>query len=441
MSQNTDSTKVRSAKNAAKARSEHESQPMHQTAESCVVESNATNDNVTEDESRDDEAVARVFDEAGAERAFSGGVVWLAHGERLLMHRAFGSTAYEAGVSRPVATDTIYDIASLSKLFTATAVLIAAREAGVDLEEPVARFLPDFRSTEQPAIENITVRQLLDHSGGIEIAIQSFTPRPTIEGAAARLHQGVVPVEGWVERIAQAPLHAPPGQQVLYSCTNYFLLGRLVETWSQTALDRFIGERLIVPLGMTRTGFRPLRRFAREEIAPAEIDAATGHLWHGVVHDEAARAWEAAHGEREPASAESGDGTGDGACGNAGVFSTAEDLSRFARLWLDEGTCDGQQIIAAEDVRRAWTRSVRADGYDQGLGWWLNVSSWMSLNAPSGTAGHTGFTGPTMFITPGTRHVCIVLENRVHPTRNGPPRLRFHRHIAEWLFEQAPLSA
>ncbi len=416
---------------------------MHQTAESCVVESSVTNE-----ESRDDEAVARVFDEAGAERAFPGGVVWLAHGERLLMHRAFGSTAYEGEVSRPVATDTIYDIASLSKLFTATAVLIAAREAGVDLEEPVARFLPDFRSTQQRTIEHITVRQLLDHSGGIEIAIQSFTPRPTIESAAARLHQGIVPVEGWVERIAQAPLSAPPGEKVLYSCTNYFLLGRLVETWSQTALDRYTEERLIAPLGMTRTGFRPPCRFAREEIAPAEIDAATGHLWHGVVHDEAARAWEAAHGERnlkDPAQNGGGAGEdgsrGGGACGNAGVFSTASDLARFARLWLDEGACGGRQIIAAEDVRRALTPSIRADGYDQALGWWLNVSSWMSLSAPSGTAGHTGFTGPTMFISPGTRHVCIVLENRVHPTRNGPPRLRFHRHIAEWLFEQAPLSA
>ena len=430
---------------------------MHQTAEPANAGHNATNAEVT-----NHEAVARVFSEAAAERAFPGGVVWLAHGERLLLHRAFGSTAYEAEVSRPVASDTIYDIASLSKLFTATAVLIAARAAGVDLKEPVARFLPQFRSTEQPAIESITVRQLLDHSSGIEIAIQSFTPRPTIEGAAARLHQGMVPVEGWIERIAQAPLHAPPGQKVLYSCTNYFLLGRLVETWSHTALDQFIAERLIAPLGMTRTGFRPLHRFAREQIAPAEIDAATGHLWHGVVHDEAARAWEAAHSARnlkvsansqdsaegdvsaESVSAESivEDGIiGGGACGNAGVFSTAADLARFARLWLDEGACGGQQIVAAEDVRHALTPSLRADGYDQGLGWWLHVSSWMSLNAPSGTAGHTGFTGPTLFLSPGTRHVCIVLENRVYPTRDGPPRLRFHRHIAEWLFEQAPLPA
>ena len=89
-------------------------------------------------------------------------------------------------------------------------------------------------------------------------------------------------------------------------------------------------------------------------------------------------------------------------------------------------------------TRRARSETVRADGYDQGLGWWLDVSSWMSLQAPHGTAGHGGFTGPTMFISP-SRHICIVLNNRVYPTRDGPPRMRFHRYIAEWLFAHEPL--
>ncbi len=345
----------------------------------------------------------QVFDAAIETRTIPGGAVWLSHGDIVWAHEAFGTTAYDAEYSKPVTTQTLYDIASLSKLFTATVVLIAAREAAISIDAPLARFLPAFDSSDK---SGITIRQLLDHSSGIEIAVQAMIATPTAT---------------WISQIAQAPLHAAPGERVLYSCTNYFLLGRVVEMWTGQSLDGFIRERLLEPLGMNRTHFRPLNHFAVDEIAPTELIGETGQPWHGVVHDEAARTWEQENGT---------------ACGNAGMFSVAADLTQFARLWLDEGSYGGKQIIAAEDVRRAWNETVRAQTYEQGLGWNLNVASWMSAEAPCGAAGHTGFTGPTMFVVPQTRHTCIILNNRVYPTRNGPNRMALHSQIAEWLLSQ-----
>jgi CubicO group peptidase (beta-lactamase class C family) len=246
----------------------------------------------------------QVFDAAIETRTFPGGAVWLSHGDYVWAHESFGTTAYEAEYSKPVTKQTLYDIASLSKLFTATVVLIAAREAAILIDAPLARFLPTFNSSDKATI---TIRQLLDHSSGIEIAVQALIATPTAT---------------WISQVAQAPLHAAPGGRVLYSCTNYFLLARLVELWTGQALDGFIHERLLDPLNMKRTCFRPLEHFAVDEIAPTELIGETEQPWHGVVHDEAARTWEQENGT---------------ACGNAGLFSVAEDMAKFARLWLDEG--------------------------------------------------------------------------------------------------------
>jgi CubicO group peptidase (beta-lactamase class C family) len=284
--------------------------------------------------------------------------------------------------------------------------LIAAREAGISLDAPVAHFLGDFQ---RPSLRDITVRHLLNHNSGIELHLQSLVSVPTDE---------------WIAHIAAADLCAPPGEKALYTCTAYFLLGRLVESWTAMSLDRWIEERLLQPLGMTRTYFRPLRYVPAEHIAPTEIDAESGQPWHGIVHDEATRAWE---------SVGAGCAAG-GACGNAGLFSVAADLARFARMWLDEGCFEGRQIVAAADVRRALNETVSGADHDYGLGWNIDAA-YMSKMAPPRSAGHAGFTGPTLFINPRTRDTVIILNNRVYPTRHGPNRMAYHRRIAEWLFQ------
>jgi CubicO group peptidase (beta-lactamase class C family) len=337
-----------------------------------------------------------IFDEAAADHTFPGGSVYLAKDGKVLAHAAFGTTAYDAPISRLVTLDTLYDVASVTKLWTSTAFLIAARENNIPIETPVAHFIPQFAV---PELAQITLRHLLNHSHGLALALQDLTH---------------VPLDEWITRITGAGLQSETGAQTRYMCTPYFLLGKLIEEWSGLSLDRFEEERLTIPLGQERTLYNPLRRFAAEEIAPTEIDAQSGEPWRGVVHDEAARAL-------------------GGVSGNSGIFSTAGELSRFAQMWLDEGAYAGQQLIHPEDVRRALTDVIVGEKYSQGLGWHLDVSSWMSPQAPRGTAGHLGFTGPSLFITP-QRHICIVLDNRVFPTREGPLRLRYHRRIAEWLF-------
>ena len=334
--------------------------------------------------------------EAIEARAFPGAAVWL-EGAACL-GAAFGTTAYEDALSRPVSLETVYDIASLSKLFTAAAVLIATREAGCGLDSVLSRFLP-----EPPGgtLQSITVRQLLNHSSGVCFAIQSLPGTPP---------------RRWVERIATEPLASRPGTSVLYSCTNYFLLGRIVEALSGQSLDRYIETKLLKPLGMADTTFRPLERFSLDRIAPTEIDIATGLPWHGIVHDEAARFWS------------QGVGT---ACGNAGLFSTASDLAKFCRLWLDKGA----GIVHPDDVARSFADTEHEGQLWRGLGWQLGSAGFIGERAPAGTAGHTGFTGPTLLLNPRTRHVAVILNNRVYPTRNGPNRMAYHRRIAEALFE------
>lgn len=359
-----------------------------------------------------------IIEDAATQRAFPGAQFWLAHGEQSL-HGAVGTTAYDDPISVAVTTNTIYDLASVSKLWTLSAFLIAARDSGIDANDALAKFLPEFDVDDKRAI---TLRQLLTHSAGIAIAIQSFTPRPTIEGEVARLHSGVVPIDDWVARIAQAPLKSKPGEEVLYSCTNYFLLARLVEKWSGQRLDEFLHARIITPLGLQRTGCEPRKYFEAAEIAPTEINAETQAPWCGVVHDEAAREWQAQTG---------------GACGNAGIFSTASDLARFAALWQHDGAYENQQILHPGDVRRCFEDVIPEDEEDslqrRGWCWQIDANYITGEHAPRGAAGHTGFTGPSLWLHRESGHLCIVLNNRVYPTRNGPNRMPFHRAISDAL--------
>jgi CubicO group peptidase (beta-lactamase class C family) len=347
------------------------------------------------------EALNSIFESAIEKKVFPGATCWLSHGEKIAAHRAFGTTAYDAEYSRPATCHTLYDIASITKLFTTSAFFIAARGRQISIEEPLARFIPEFQTSDKNAIQ---LRHLMQHNSGIEIAIQSLTAFSPAE---------------WIARIAQTPLQNMPGKNVRYSCTNFFLLARVIEKISGAHLDDFVGDEVLRALKMERTTYFPLQKFSREEIAPTEIQNRI--LTRGIVHDEAARAWQ--------------EYSGQASCGNSGLFATGEDLAKFVQLWLDGGAIENRQVIAREDVENALSQTVpEADPVAlRGLGFQINAPFFMSDKAPPDAAGHTGFTGPSLWFSRRTRHICILLNNRVCPTRESPNRFPTHRRIARWL--------
>jgi CubicO group peptidase (beta-lactamase class C family) len=345
-----------------------------------------------------------IFEDAIAKHIFPGAVVWLEHDKKVLAHRAYGSTAYNAAYSQPVTTDTLYDVASLTKLFTTTALLLAVRPTQTSIDTPLAEFLPEFAVVDK---RSITLRDLLQHNSGIDLAIQALI---------------AISPDEWISHIAQAPLHSEPKTKVLYSCTNFFLLARVVEMLSNQPLDDYITTQILQPLQMLRTTWLPLNDFAVEEIAPTE--QGQEQLWHGIVHDEAARTWQQY--------------TGHVSSGNSGLFSTAHDLAKFAAMWCQNGTYQGTQILTREEVDSIFPNPAHELNpiARRGLGWQLNATFFMSEKAPADAAGHTGFTGPTLWLSRSTGHICIILNNRVYPTRDTSSRFPYHRRIARWLLNQ-----
>jgi len=349
--------------------------------------------------------LSSIFEEAIAKQIFSGGQVWLESNSQVLAHCSFGTTAYDAPYSHTVTNQTLYDVASLTKLFTTTALLIALRQAEFSIETPLAEFFPEFATHDK---RSITLRDLLQHNSGIDLAIQSLI---------------AISPDEWITHIAQAPLHSEPKTKVLYSCTNFFLLARVIELICKQPLDDYITTQILQPLQMQRTAWLPRSHFTLEEIAPTERDEE--HLWHGVVHDEAARTWQ--------------EFTGHASCGNSGLFSTAEDLAKFAAMWCHNGTYQSMQILTREEVESIFDNPARELNpiARRGLGWQLNATFFMSEKAPADAAGHTGFTGPTLWLSRSTGHICIILNNRVYPTRDTLSRFPYHRRIARWLINQA----
>lgn len=334
-----------------------------------------------------------VFARGRETRTFPGGVVHCQNlGQDWALRAAYGFLTYDE--SEPVHKDTLYDIASLTKLFTATAFLSVAEAHGIALDTPLARFYAEFAA---PPLGEITLRHLLQHSSGLALHVQELANEPP---------------ETWPARVAAAGLVHIPGAAVRYTCTAYVLLGWIIEAVTGASLESVMMARVVEPLGLRRTCYNAAQKYPAAEIAPTEINAVTSEPWRGIVHDEASRAL-------------------GGVAGNSGLFSTAADLGIFAAMWLRGGAHAGHQIISEAAVARALTDAVQADNYRQAYGWHLDVSSWMSLRAPRGTAGHLGFTGPMLWVCPERGLSLVVLNNRVHPTREGPKRMGLLREISE----------
>jgi uncharacterized protein YbbC (DUF1343 family)/CubicO group peptidase (beta-lactamase class C family) len=312
-------------------------------------------------------------------REVPGAVVLVEHDGQVLYKRALGNRSVDPKSER-MTEDTIFDIASLTKVVaTTTAVMQLVQRGEVRLTDPVAKYLPQFA---QNGKDDITVRDLLTHFSGLRDDLDLATPWQGHDTALSMAY-------------AEKPI-APPGSAFRYSDINFIVLGALVEQVTDTPLDRYCEAHIFVPLGMTHTRFLPPVSW-RPKIAPTDLDE-NGKMLRGVVHDPTARRM-------------------GGVAGHAGLFSTADDLAKFANALLN-----GSPVLSPQMVDKM-TRPAQPPNAMvlRGLGW--DIDSQLASNRgallPVGSYGHTGFTGTSIWIDPTTHTVIIILTNAVHPRGKG----------------------
>lgn len=336
-------------------------------------------------------------------------------------HRYADATGRElpAEHQRRVDVDTVFDLASVTKLFTATAVVQLADRGLLGLDDPVGRHLDSYTFGDRG---RVTVRQLLTHTSGLP----------------AEVHYWRMPDPGGRRRaVLEESLEAAPGTRSRYSCVGYLTLGLLVERLSGLPLEEVVRRDICAPLGLTRTGYLPLRWLpdgptgqARDQIAATELrpsgsgSGADGHEQdlRGVVHDENAASL-------------------GGVAGNAGLFASATDLLTFGRAVLDtlNGTPSGLGLspaAAAEMLRPQLPDGLEA--YQSGLGWRIDDPGMMTgLLGRGRTFGHPGFTGTSLLLDADRDLVCALLTNRVHPSRDWSVLGPFRQRLAELLASRA----
>ena len=316
-------------------------------------------------------------------RIMPGAVVLVLQHGQVRHAAAYGTTMYADAGTQPVQFDTVYDLASLTKLFTATAALQLVAAGTLNLDTPVAHHLPAVQA------RSITVRHLLTHTTGLEVRLSSLRDLPP---AAIR------------EQVYRLQPSHPPGTRLAYVNVSTLLLGDLVAQLGGQPLDHVIATQITAPLALSATRFNPPPA-QRSQIAPTEWDDWRGGLVQGIVHDESAYAL-------------------GGVAGHAGLFGTAADLGRFGQCWLQQGTLDGVQLLPPDLAAQAMTFQgadlhLPAElPFQCGLGWMLARRDFMG-DAPADACGHTGFTGPVLFLLPSEQLVVVVLTNRTYPKR-GP---------------------
>ena len=325
------------------------------------------------------EGVNGLVADAITRRVFPGAVVLVAHHGQIVHHRAYGSLTY-AEDSPPVALNTIYDIASLTKMFTATAALQLIERGTGALHAPVRDYLPHFSAPD------VTIWHLLTHTSGIDIRLSTLRERGR-EDILAAIYTTV-------------PQKAP-GSVVAYTNVNSLLLGEIVRTLYGAPLDAALDDLVIRPLGLRDTRFCPPAALL-PRIAPTEHDDTwRGRLIHGSVHDESTHAL-------------------GGVAGHAGLFSTATDIFQFCQHWLDMLTGGARTgLLSHQTARLATTNQIPGRALACGLGWMIDRANFMGA-APTGSFGHTGFTGPAMTVVPSRETVVVVFNNRVYPQRGLP---------------------
>lgn len=366
-------------------------------------------------------AMDSAIESAIASNKCPGGVLWLErdgdNGMPLgIYHKAYGSRAL-VPAREPMTENTIFDMASLTKVCATTpAVMLLIERGKIDLDAPVKTYIPEFAGDGK---DQITVRELMTHTSGLPPDIETKTDW---HGEATA-----------IQMACAEKLDSPPGTVFKYSDINFELLGEIVQRVSQMPLEDFVVREIYKPLKMNDTRFLPMNEKvpAKElaRIAPTEVINNGATVWRGVVHDPTARHM-------------------GGVAGHAGLFSTAHDVARYARMLLNSGELDGVRIFKPETVKLMTTvQSPPAVPERRGLGWDIDspYNGPRGNIFPLGSYGHTGWTGGSLWIDPFSKTFVIFLSNRNHPTEAGnvlPLRRRLGTLAAEAVvgfdFENVP---
>jgi uncharacterized protein YbbC (DUF1343 family)/CubicO group peptidase (beta-lactamase class C family) len=326
-------------------------------------------------------AIDAAVNQAIEQGRLPGAVVLIGHDDQVVYRKAYGKRAL-APVPEAMTADTIFDCASLTKVIATTSSLMKLFEQGrFRLNDKITDYIPEF----QGGKSDITIRNLFTHFSGLR-------PDVPLEPAWTGYQTGI-------RLAASDPPAGPPGLRFVYSDINFILLGELVHRLSGQMLSDYARQNVFLPLGMKETMFQPPAALI-PRIAPTERVPRDGPPLRGVVHDPTARYM-------------------GGVAGHAGVFSTADDLARLARMMLGGGQLEGVRLVSPLTVRKfTEPQSPPDQPILRGLGW--DIDSQYSGNRgelfPIGSYGHTGFTGTSIWIDPSTRSYVILLANSIHPT-------------------------
>ena len=353
-------------------------------------------------------AAAAVLQQGVAEHAFPAATVEVGRREEVIWRDAFGRLSYDADAA-PAEPDTIFDLASLTKVICTTTLAMRATDEGLfRLDDRIAEWIPEWRGADRDAA---TIRDLLAHCAGLTAHLpfyRDLTGRAEFQAA-----------------IATSALEYAPRTQAIYTDLGFMLLGLILEEARQRAAA---GAGVLDPASLLASQFKRLAAYLtedplvftpprhwRERIAPTEHDTWRGRTLQGEVHDQ--NAWALG-----------------GVAGHAGLFGTAAAVGAFARAALQ--TLHGQSVLAKPETIRLFARRTGVPGSSRALGWdtMQPTSSCGTLLSPA-SIGHTGFTGTSLWIDWERDFYVVLLTNRVHPswenTKIQQIRPRFHDAVVE----------
>ncbi len=320
-------------------------------------------------------------------------------GDEILYNKSFGHFTYDK-TSKPIAINSIFDLASVSKVVgTTSAAMILVDEGKLSLDEKIITYLPEFNNNGK---DKITIRNLLVHNSGLAAFKKYYDEFSTADEV--------------INDIMNIELTYEPGTKYVYSDLGMVTLQKVIERITGKSLDQFLEENLFQTLGMNSTMYNPSDEI-KQNCVPTELDDFWRmKLLQGEVHDERAYML-------------------NGVAGHAGLFSTAEDLSKFVRMLLNDGKSNGEKIIN-KNIIDEWT-TKQSEQSDRALGWDTRSEE----NSSSGkyfsknSFGHTGYTGTSIWVDKENKLFVILLSNRVHPTRRNRKIINFRPEIHNAIFK------